>query len=609
MKTIRSISLVSFSYNRLAATLLCERASKPLRTVVCVAVVLALLLGFSPAANATLTANQCDITTGSVLDQPSCPSANPNLTAITLPTYNSVRSDPGKAGPPIDVHGICRYVGNISTVGHSLFVPFRSAGEWRNFISYTQPANSNLPVSSEIKSIKCARPGSISNVVPSNFKTYPLSPTSPFYTAGGANPYYHLGTVGSLTDPDTTCDTAQVASVTGLPYGRAETDTFAGPDSFTAAPVTFNCTANGTPWILTATATFTATPANDLTTLPEGTSPPLDGDGWQLTNVVYSGTKPSGGACGSANGVKTLVPPTTNLCASGTASSITTNLPPLFPGNFTAYLWTCSSGTGTVATCCADAVTGACTSGTPGVCGPANSVAAASKPTTGLCSTGTPFGMAGTGPWTWDCVGTGDFATTSCATATVTNGTCGSANGVAVSSAPAAGLCSTGTASTVGGTGPWSWTCTGSGGGTTASCSASTGGCGSAYNVASSTAPSVNLCAGSFTLENPPGVTSDGTSWSWICMFQTTTTLTQVMCTAPVAAANGTCGSANTGPTNGAAAKCKPTTNLCSAGTPSAVIGNSATVPFWTWNWTCAGSGGGTTTACSSVSAAGCPFP
>lgn len=51
--------------------------------------------------------------------------------------------------------------------------------------------------------------------------------------------------------------------------------------------------------------------------------------------------------------------------------------------------------------------------------------------------------------------------------------TCGSANGTAVTSAPTTNLCTTGTASAVTGSGPWSWTCTSSSGGTPASCSAS----------------------------------------------------------------------------------------------------------------------------------------
>ena len=52
------------------------------------------------------------------------------------------------------------------------------------------------------------------------------------------------------------------------------------------------------------------------------------------------------------------------------------------------------------------------------------------------------------------------------------NGACGSSNGIAVSSAPTTALCSTGTASAVGGSGPWSWSCAGSNGGSTAQCSA-----------------------------------------------------------------------------------------------------------------------------------------
>src|SRR4051794_4032000 len=52
------------------------------------------------------------------------------------------------------------------------------------------------------------------------------------------------------------------------------------------------------------------------------------------------------------------------------------------------------------------------------------------------------------------------------------NGVCGPADSVAVSSAPNTGLCSSGIASGVSGTGPWEWSCFGQKGGTTASCSA-----------------------------------------------------------------------------------------------------------------------------------------
>jgi len=59
--------------------------------------------------------------------------------------------------------------------------------------------------------------------------------------------------------------------------------------------------------------------------------------------------------------------------------------------------------------------------------------------------------------------------TQSCGTA----GTCGSANGTTVGTAPTNNLCGTGTATAVSGSGPWTWSCTGSNGGSTVSCSAS----------------------------------------------------------------------------------------------------------------------------------------
>lgn len=64
-------------------------------------------------------------------------------------------------------------------------------------------------------------------------------------------------------------------------------------------------------------------------------------------------------------------------------------------------------------------------------------------------------------------------ASFSLTTATATNGVCGAVNGQSLSTAPTGSLCSAGTASAVSGTGPWSWTCAGTNGGTTASCSAS----------------------------------------------------------------------------------------------------------------------------------------
>jgi predicted heme/steroid binding protein len=58
-------------------------------------------------------------------------------------------------------------------------------------------------------------------------------------------------------------------------------------------------------------------------------------------------------------------------------------------------------------------------------------------------------------------------------TSTVVSGACGTTNGTAIPATPTANLCSSGVSSTVAGSGPWTWSCTGSNGGTTASCYAS----------------------------------------------------------------------------------------------------------------------------------------
>ena len=106
-----------------------------------------------------------------------------------------------------------------------------------------------------------------------------------------------------------------------------------------------------------------------------------------------------------------------------------------------------------------------------GACGSSNGADLTSAPTTNLCSAGTGSTVTGSGPWSWSCAGSGGGTTASCSALLEINGACGSANGVAASTAPTANLCSAGTASTVAGSGPWSWSCAGSNGGATAVCS------------------------------------------------------------------------------------------------------------------------------------------
>ncbi len=67
---------------------------------------------------------------------------------------------------------------------------------------------------------------------------------------------------------------------------------------------------------------------------------------------------------------------------------------------------------------------------------------------------------------------TGNCTVSATFTANPVNGACGTSNGQAFASAPTANLCSLGTPTVVSGSGPWTWSCAGSGGGTTADCTA-----------------------------------------------------------------------------------------------------------------------------------------
>ena len=113
-----------------------------------------------------------------------------------------------------------------------------------------------------------------------------------------------------------------------------------------------------------------------------------------------------------------------------------------------------------------------------GACGSSSGASLTSAPTANLCSSGTASTVSGGGPWSWTCLGNGRGTTATCSALKVAstqgvNGACGSSNGASFTSAPTANLCTAGAALTVSGSGPWYWNCAGSNGGVTTSCSAS----------------------------------------------------------------------------------------------------------------------------------------
>jgi len=106
-----------------------------------------------------------------------------------------------------------------------------------------------------------------------------------------------------------------------------------------------------------------------------------------------------------------------------------------------------------------------------GVCGSANGQTFSSTPTTNLVSAGTASDVTLSGStYSWSAIGSGGGSTASCSATyqAVINGLCGSSSGGFFSGAPTSNMCATGTETAFTLTGyTWSWSCAGSGGGTT----------------------------------------------------------------------------------------------------------------------------------------------
>lgn len=119
------------------------------------------------------------------------------------------------------------------------------------------------------------------------------------------------------------------------------------------------------------------------------------------------------------------------------------------------------------------------------------------------------------------------------------NGGCGSANGGIFATAPTANRCSSGSVNSFSGIGPWTWTCSGSNGGSNARCSA--------HELTSTTNPS---CTDGIRNQNETGVDCGG-----VCPACASTCL------------GGNCGGSNEGDNN----------NSGSSTTPPGVIPNVVT--------------------------------
>ncbi|MCK9446409.1 type II secretion system GspH family protein [bacterium] len=119
-----------------------------------------------------------------------------------------------------------------------------------------------------------------------------------------------------------------------------------------------------------------------------------------------------------------------------------------------------------------------------GACGSSHGVNLSSIPTTNLCQDNSIPAIAGEGPWTWSCAGSNGGTTASCSTINIpVNGVCGSKNGKYANSTPTeTQACETGTITDMAGS--YSWTCAGSNGGTSSGTCATVA---AAYTVVSFT--------------------------------------------------------------------------------------------------------------------------
>jgi hypothetical protein len=177
---------------------------------------------------------------------------------------------------------------------------------------------------------------------------------------------------------------------------------------------------------------------------------------------------------------KGVYPVETGGCTIGSCTNldpvIKEYLPNTIPGTYTyqsdGTAFTLSSALSTGYAYQFDSGTNTYSTNSPinGSCGTSNNQNLSSIPVTNLCTLGTATVVAGTGPWTWSCTGIHGGTTASCQTGNIpVDGVCGSKNGKYASATPTGTeACTIGTIT--GMTGSYSWTCSGTDSGNNPTC-------------------------------------------------------------------------------------------------------------------------------------------
>ena len=437
--------------------------------------------------------------------------------------YDGARSIAGqKALMPIDVWGTCRYIDN--TAKDSLFVPFRSSGEWSAFLNAAtklsltstpcaRPYSSSVPAITSLPaapSVACTLPSNTPLVVPNIYQrsgkrspqptqSIALScngggtslPTQEYWTAGTSAdiPNFSGGSFPPSADWALTVNYAPYVGLSAT-KGTLQTQPVSGTSSVSLDP--------GSSFDLTwTTAPSGSNPVTTHTPANSTSSPPTP-DQTLTQNIATS-----------------LTASWTNNLA--TFSGSTTMTAPLTGSTTYKITATDKNGWTSVATLTVYADPLA-------VCGAANGQTVAQAPSlpADLCgggSTASSMTKTGTG-WAWICSAGAGTSKPTTATCAATQGsivaTCGSDNNQLLVAKPTH-LCSEGTASSVTeSNGAYTWSCTGAQ--TTASCRAgvsiSPSSCPNPTVITTSTAlPSMS--GGSYAIQgNGLTVTVDDPSYS-----------------------------------------------------------------------------------------------
>lgn len=187
-----------------------------------------------------------------------------------------------------------------------------------------------------------------------------------------------------------------VAPTTGLcTLGSASSVTGSGPWNWncTNGSSTVACTAGLTaPSCGASSGTTSAVAPSSGLCAPGSSASSVTGGGstwdWTCNNATGSATCAAfvPAACGTSHGDTFALAPTSNLCATGTASAVMTS-----GGSWT---WACANG--------ASSATCAATIRTP-VCGADHLADLTAPPASSLCVQGAASSVSGSGPWNWTC--------------------------------------------------------------------------------------------------------------------------------------------------------------------------------------------------------------